>query len=166
MIRIALLSDTHSYLGEDAIKHLNDVDEIWHAGDVGDIEIIETLEAITKVRAVYGNIDDNVVRADLEKDEIFEVEKCKVWITHIAGYPTRYNKYARTRLPEIKPDIMICGHSHILKVIYDKEYNHLHLNPGAIGIYGRHQVRTILKFEIQDGKPINMRIVELPREGN
>ncbi len=163
MKNIILLSDTHSYYNDELEKHLKKADEIWHAGDIGNYSVIQSLAAFTKVRAVYGNIDDHGIRSMLPKDEIFELEGFKIWITHIGSYPPRYNKTIKSKLQTIEPSIFICGHSHILKVIYDKNINCLHLNPGAIGKHGFHKVRTMLAFTLNNGNIENMNILEYPR---
>ena len=145
---IAVISDTHHTLDKRIYKHLKNCDEIWHAGDIGSIEIIDELKTITKVRAVTGNIDNNILRSSLKEIELFRCEQVKVMITHIGGYPGRYAKGIKERLIEYEPDLFICGHSHILKVMYDKKLKIMHMNPGAIGDFGVHKVKTILKFSI------------------
>ena len=164
-MKIVLLSDTHSYI-DDAIKrHLKLADEIWHAGDIGSIELLDELEAIKPCRLVYGNIDDAKIRRACPREQIFEVDGQKVYMIHIGGYPPKYRHDLMEQFEKIKPDIFICGHSHILKVIYDKNKSCLHLNPGAAGTHGFHKVRTLLKFEINSGKLENMQIVELGKRG-
>ncbi len=163
MKKIILLSDTHSYYNQELEKHLSLADEIWHAGDIGNIEVINHLESFAKVRAVYGNIDDHILRSVFPKDLIFELEGFKVWITHIGSYPPKYNRKIKDQLNTIQPSIFICGHSHILKVIYDKKIECLHLNPGAIGKHGFHNVRTMLSFDLNKGKIENMSIIEYTR---
>jgi len=164
-MKIALLSDSHGYMKEDVLKHLKEVDEIWHAGDIGTLAVMKPLHDLTKVRAVWGNIDTPEVCSEYAKDLIWEMEGMKVWMTHIGGYPGRYPTAIKKKLLDIKPDIFICGHSHILKIIFDKELNLLHLNPGAIGQEGFHKMRTLLLFDIIDKKISNMRIVELGLRG-
>ena len=164
-MKIVLLSDTHNYLDDAIKKHLKKADEIWHAGDIGNIELLDELQAIKPIRAVYGNIDDAKIRKACPKEQFFEVDGQKIYMIHIGGYPPKYTTVLKQRLLELKPTIFICGHSHILKVIYDKNINCLHLNPGAAGIYGFHKVRTLLKFEINSGKLENMQIVELGKRG-
>lgn len=165
MKKIALISDTHSFLGEDVIKHLQDVDEIWHGGDVGDPNLIQQLEEIQTLRGVYGNIDAVEVRATLPLNNTFECEGVKVFMTHIGGYPGRYTKRVKLLLQEHKPDLYICGHSHICKVVRDKALNLLHMNPGACGHIGFHQFRTMLLFDCADGEIQNLRLVELGERG-
>lgn len=163
MKQIVLLSDTHSDIESKLEKHLSDADEIWHAGDIGSIKIIEYLNSFAKTRVVYGNIDDHNLRKEFEEDLIFQIEGFKVFMTHIGSYPPNYNQKIRAKLDLIKPSIFICGHSHILKVIYDKKKACLHLNPGAIGKHGFHKVKTCLKFKLSNGNITDMQIIEYPR---
>lgn len=163
MKKIILLSDTHSYYNSELEKHLLKADEIWHAGDIGSLDVTDQLSTFAKVRAVYGNIDDSSIRSVYPKDLIFDIEGFKVWMTHIGSYPPNYNAKIRPQLHDIKPSIFICGHSHILKVIYDKKLQCLHLNPGAIGKHGFHKVRTMLSFELNKGHIENMNIIEYSR---
>ena len=163
MKRILLISDTHGYIDDKILNYCQSVDEVWHAGDVGDIDVIDKIKKLKTLRAVYGNIDNNIIRKELQLDCRFNCENIKVWITHIGGYPGRYNKRISESLKSEKVDLFICGHSHILKVINDKEYNLLHINPGAIGKHGFHSKRTMVRFEI-DGKKIeNLEIIEFNR---
>ena len=152
MKKILLISDTHGYIDEKIIKYANQVDEIWHAGDIGDISVTDTLKTIKPLKAVYGNIDDQKIRSEFPLHNRFLCEKVDVWITHIGGYPKKYNSKIIDELRSNPPDLFICGHSHILKVINDKELNLLHINPGAIGKYGLHSVRTMVQFEINGDK--------------
>ena len=163
MKRIGLLSDTHSFLDERVKKHLKNCDEIWHAGDIGSFSVTDTLKTFAKIRVVYGNIDDNTIRTEFKRNLYFKCEKVNVMMTHIGGYPGRYDKKILPLIEQANPDLFICGHSHILKVIYDKKHKLLHMNPGAIGNFGIHTVKTILCFSI-DGKEIkDLRVVEFPR---
>ena len=159
--KILLLSDTHGYIDEKIISHTNYVDEVWHAGDIGDTRVIDSIKLLKPIKAVYGNIDSNEIRMMTEKNLIFESEGVRVVMTHIAGYPGRYNKNAIELIQKYNPNLFICGHSHILKVIQDKKYNHLHFNPGAAGIYGFHKKRTMLKFSLQKGTIKNLFVIEL-----
>jgi|TARA_B100000767_G_scaffold24949_1_gene21940 hypothetical protein len=161
---IAVISDTHHTLDKRIYKHLKNCDEIWHAGDIGSIEIIDELKTITKVRAVTGNIDNNILRSSLKEIELFRCEQVKVMITHIGGYPGRYAKGIKERLIEYEPDLFICGHSHILKVMYDKKLKIMHMNPGAIGDFGVHKVKTILKFSIVNKEIKDLKVIEIPRK--
>ena len=158
---ILLLSDTHGYIDKKIISYINNVDEVWHAGDIGDIRVIDKIKLLKPIKAVYGNIDSNEIRMMTEKNLIFESEGVRVVMTHIAGYPGRYNRSAIELIQKYNPNLFICGHSHILKVIQDKKYNHLHFNPGAAGIYGFHKKRTMLKFSLQKGTIKNLFVIEL-----
>ena len=161
MKRIGLMSDTHGYLDKSIFKYFADVDEIWHAGDVGGIKVIEDLEAFKPVRGVYGNIDDHVVRAAWPKFNRFNCEGMDILMTHIGGKPYRYSKDAYSQFVRKTPDVFICGHSHILLVQFDKKINSMWLNPGACGYKGFHKVKTILRFEIDKGAIQNMEAIEL-----
>ena len=165
MKKIGLLSDTHSYLDNAIFKYFEEVDEIWHAGDIGSMEVVEKLEAFKPLKAVYGNIDDAKIRRAFPLDLRFDCEGMDVWITHIGGYPGRYNKRTREALDLNPPDLFICGHSHILKIMPDKKYNLLHINPGACGNHGFHKVRTVVRFSIDNGKIVEMDVVELGKRG-
>lgn len=164
MKKIILLSDTHNSLDKRFTKHLQNADEIWHAGDIGDIKIIDQLRMYAKVRAVWGNIDNHIIRSEFKENLFFKCEGMKVMMTHIGGYPGRYSKKIISIIEQANPDIFISGHSHILKVIYDKKNNLLHMNPGAMGDYGIHKVKTILSFIIEDEKVKNLNIIEFPRK--
>ena len=163
MKKILLISDTHGYIDEKIIKYANKVDEIWHAGDIGDISVTDKLKQIKPLKGVYGNIDDQKIRAEFPLHNRFICEKVNVWITHIGGYPKRYNPKILEELKSNPPDLFICGHSHILKVINDKELDLLHMNPGAIGKYGLHRVRTMIQFEINGKKIENLSVIEFER---
>ena len=163
MTRIGLLSDTHSYLDPRVLEHFAEVDEIWHAGDIGSEDVLNRLEALKPVRAVFGNIDGQAIRVRTGRHQRFEIEGVSVWITHIGGYP---GKYAREVIPEIfrkPPQLFIAGHSHITKVMFDKTLNCLHINPGAAGVQGFHVLRTALRFRIENGKISDMEVFELDR---
>ncbi len=164
MTRIALLSDTHGFFDQRFKKHLLGVDEIWHAGDIGNLSVTDNLRDFASLRVVYGNIDDHKARREFSENLVFNCEKLKVWMTHIGGNPNCYRKGIREKLIEISPDIFICGHSHILRVAYDKKYKCWHLNPGAAGKHGFHKKQTMLKFEINEGNIQNMNLVELDRK--
>ena len=162
-MKILLLSDTHSFIDKQILKYVKQADEVWHAGDIGDLKVTDAISELKPLRAVYGNIDDNEVRNTFKLDEKFTLEGVSVWMTHIAGYPKKYNQRVREQLTYYSPKLVICGHSHILKVIYDKKFNHLHLNPGAVGKYGFHKVRTMLRFELTNGEIKNLEIIELEK---
>ena len=161
MKKIGLLSDTHGFLDDKVFEHFKDCDEVWHAGDIGTVEVADRLAAFKPLRAVYGNIDDDKLRVMFKQHERWMGEGVDVWMTHIGGYP---GKYAREVKPEIfmhPPKLFISGHSHILKVMYDKKLGTLHINPGAEGKYGFHNVRTLVRFEI-DGTDIrNLEVIEI-----
>ena len=163
MKKILLISDTHGYIDEKIVNYASKVDEIWHAGDIGDISLSDKLKKIKPLRAVYGNIDDQKIRAEFPLHNRFICEKVKVWITHIGGYPKRYNPKILKELKSNPPDLFISGHSHILKVINDKQLDLLHINPGAIGKHGLHRVRTMIQFEINDKKIENLSVIEFKR---
>lgn len=164
MVRIALISDTHSFIDEKALAHLQDVDEIWHAGDIGDQGVLQALPQEKILRAVFGNIDGMDLRAKYREEIFFDIEGVKVLMLHIGGSPPRYAKGIKEKIQTLKPHLFICGHSHICKVVFDKDLQCLYMNPGAIGIQGFHQVRTLLKFEIEGGKTKNLRVVELGKK--
>ena len=165
MIKIGLLSDTHSFLDEKIFDYFAEVDEIWHAGDIGDPQVIKQLADFKPVRAVYGNIDEPALRHQYPENAIFTVEGLKVFMTHIGGYPWRYNARVRKLIDEYQPKLYICGHSHILKVMPDPKRALLHINPGACGQHGFHQVRTIVRFTINDGKIEELQVIELGLRG-
>lgn len=161
MKRIGILSDTHSWWDEKYIHHFADCDEIWHAGDIGNGLIIDRLENICPVRAVYGNIDGQDIRQRFSEVLKFEIEECTVIMKHIGGYPGKYDCYIKNRLYNEKPDLFVAGHSHILKVQYDRLIDCMHINPGAAGKQGWQQVRTLIKLTV-DGKSIkDLEVIEL-----
>jgi putative phosphoesterase len=161
MKKILLLSDTHSYIDDQILKFVNQADEVWHAGDIGNLKVTDAIKELKPLRAVYGNIDDKDARSEFPLDNKFSLENVTVWITHIGGYPNRYNQRVREELAAKPPKIFITGHSHILKVQYDKKLNLLHLNPGAAGKHGFHKVRTMLRFELEKAAIKNLEIIEL-----
>ena len=160
---IGLLSDTHSHIDQKALDFFKNCDEIWHAGDIGELSIIEQLNSITKVRAVYGNIDNHKIRLDWPEFQIFTIGNYKVIMTHIGGYPNKYAPKIKALLQNEKPNLFISGHSHILKVINDKQLNLLHINPGAYGKSGFHKIRTAVRFVIADDKISDFEILEIQR---
>jgi uncharacterized protein len=160
-VRIALLSDTHNYLDPGIFKYFDGCDEIWHAGDIGTISICEQLAAIKPLKAVYGNIDGQDIRIQYPKDLRFNCEGMDVWITHIGGYPGHYSPLVKPEIFNHPPQLFICGHSHILKVIYDKKLGFLHINPGAAGNHGFHKVKTLVRFSIEAAAIKDLEIVEL-----
>ena len=165
MKKILLLSDTHSYIDDRILHYAEQADEVWHAGDIGDLKVTDTLKKVKLLRAVYGNIDDAEARKEFPLNAVFECEGMKVWITHIGGYPGKYPTRIKEGFMLYKPDVFICGHSHILKVQYDKQYQCLTMNPGAAGTHGFHQMRTMLRFEIVNGKMQNLEVIELEKRG-
>ncbi len=165
MKRIGLLSDTHGWLDPAVFEHFEACDEIWHAGDIGSLELADQLEAFRPLRAVYGNIDDQAVRLKYPEDQVFIVEDVKICMTHIAGRPGRYPKRVKELLRQEKPAVFICGHSHILKVMYDQAFQVLHINPGACGRQGLHTVRTLIRFDLSAGKIDGLEVVELGPRG-
>ncbi len=160
-MRIGLLSDTHGYLDGQLFDFFAECEEVWHAGDIGDAEVADRLEAFRPLRAVYGNIDAPELRHRFPEDLRFTVEGLDVWITHIGGYPGRYDKRVRSVMAEDPPGLFICGHSHILKVMPDKKYGLLHINPGAAGRQGFHHMRTAVRFTISEGKVSELELIEL-----
>lgn len=161
MKTIGLISDTHGFLDDSIYKHFEVCDEIWHAGDFGSIEIADQLSAFKPLRGVYGNIDGQDIRLSYPEHLKFRCEGMKVWMTHIGGYPGKYNPKIREELYKDPPGIFISGHSHILKVMFDKKINCLHLNPGAAGKQGWQKVRTLLRFCISEEKIYNLVVIEL-----
>jgi uncharacterized protein len=165
-MRICLLSDTHSHLDPKVFKYFDGCDEIWHAGDIGNAEVSDALKKLKPLRAVYGNIDGGILRKEFPEDLIFTLEGVKVYMTHIGGKPYVYPARIKVIIETEKPKIFICGHSHILRVEYDKKFNVLYLNPGAAGVHGFHKVKTLLRFDLQAGEIKNMEAIELgPRAG-
>ncbi|MCE2707331.1 MAG: YfcE family phosphodiesterase [Algoriphagus sp.] len=164
-LKIGLISDSHSYLDYQIGDYLQEVDEIWHAGDVGDPAILEILPKGKALRGVFGNIDDQAVQELFPEWQEFEVEGVKVAMTHIGGLPPRYAKGVKNKLLKMRPQVFVCGHSHICRVELDRELNCLYMNPGAVGQHGFHQMRTLLLFELDAGNIINLRVVELGKRG-
>ncbi len=165
MVKIGLLSDTHAWWDERYEKYFAECDEVWHVGDIGSIEVADRFEAFKPFRAVYGNIDGQELRRRYPQHLRFTIEGADVWMTHIGGYP---GKYAREVIPEIyrhPPNLFISGHSHILKVLYDRTLQCLHINPGAAGRYGFHKKRTLIRFTIEQGKFDNLEVIELAEQG-
>ncbi len=168
MKKIGLMSDTHSFLDPKVFKYFADCDEIWHAGDFGNMEIVEALEEFKPLRGVWGNIDGHKIRADFPEDLRFDCEGLPVFMTHIGGYPGKYNPRVREILKNNPPrnGLFICGHSHILKVIPDKTFGFLHINPGACGNEGWHKAKTLVRFSVENGKPGNLEVIEIGARGH
>jgi uncharacterized protein len=165
MKRIGLLSDTHGYLDERILFFLGECDEIWHAGDIGNIETARILAELKPFKAVYGNIDGNDLRAIYPKHQRFTCEDVDVWITHVGGARKHYPSEILGEFKIKPPKLFICGHSHILKVIYDDKFGMLSINPGAAGIQGFHQVRTLVRFTIESDKTKDLEVIELGKRG-
>ena len=163
MKKILLISDTHGYIDDRIIQYAKESDETWHAGDIGELKVVDELKKVTTLRAVHGNIDNSKIRAEYAENLRFKIEDMKIWITHIGGYPNKYNQRIRQEIYNDPPDIFICGHSHILKVINDNKLNLLHINPGAIGKHGFHHVRTMIRFKIIKSKIQNLEVIEFKR---
>ena len=161
MTRIGVLSDTHGYLDPRVLEHFAEVDEIWHAGDIGNAMVLQHLREFKPTRAVYGNMDSGDVRYSLSEFYRFRVEEVNVLMTHIGGYPGRYDASIRQHLFVRPPKLFVCGHSHILKVQYDKTLNMLYINPGAAGNHGFHKVRTLVRFAIDKGEFKDLEVIEL-----
>ena len=161
MKRIGLISDTHNYLDEAVFKHFDQCDEIWHAGDFGAVMIADALRKFKPLRGVYGNIDGKDIRSEFPEVLSFTCEEVKILMIHIGGYPGKYSPLAKAEIVSHHPKIFISGHSHILKIMYDKKFQCLHMNPGAAGKQGWHKVRTLIRFDI-DGIDIkNCEVIEL-----
>jgi uncharacterized protein len=165
MTKIGILSDTHGFLDEQVFSYFKDVDMIWHAGDIGTRDVTDKLKAFKPLAAVYGNIDGHELRAEFPEVQRILVEGCKIMIVHIAGAVGKYTAQVSKLIQHEKPDILVCGHSHIVKVMKDPKYGFLHINPGAAGTHGFHKVKTIIRFEIENGKPQKMELIELGKRG-
>ncbi|MEO0505019.1 MAG: metallophosphoesterase family protein [Bacteroidota bacterium] len=163
-MKILLLSDTHNHMDDTILKYAKGVDEIWHAGDMGDLSVTDALAEHAPVRGVYGNIDGDLVRREFPEHLRFMCEGVSVWMTHIGGYPGRYNIRVRDEIRRNPPKLFICGHSHILKVMNDKKLGLLHMNPGACGKQGFHQMRTMLRFSIEGENIKDLAVVELGKK--
>ena len=161
MKKILLLSDTHGHIDDRILKYVTDADEVWHAGDIGDLSVTDAIKKLKPLRAVYGNIDSTEARMEFPLHNRFMCENIDVWITHIGGYPGKYSPDIREIIKRNPPDLFICGHSHILKVMKDPKLNLLHINPGAAGRHGFHKVRTLVLMEVNGKKMENIRVVEL-----
>lgn len=161
MKKILLLSDTHSHIDDTIMKYVRQADEVWHAGDIGDLSVTDTIKKEKPLKAVYGNIDNAEARLEFPLNNRFFCEGVDVWITHIGGYPGKYNQAIREEINTNPPKLFICGHSHILKVMPDNKLNLIHMNPGAAGVHGFHQIRTMLRFEINGGNIQNLEVIEI-----
>jgi putative phosphoesterase len=164
-MRIGLMSDTHSYLDPRVLEAFADCDEVWHAGDLGTAAVAEEIERVKPLKAVWGNIDGPELRGRFPEELRWRCEGVSFFMLHITGYPGRWSKGLAQKLRADPPDVVIGGHSHILKIVRDPKLGLLHLNPGACGHHGFHQMRTVLRFEVKDGKLAGMQIVELGLRG-
>lgn len=161
MKRIGLISDTHGFFDENIVKYFANCDEIWHAGDFGTTEVIQSLEKIKPLRGVYGNIDGQDIRSQFPEVTIFMCEDVKVMMKHIGGYPPKYNAESKKLIRAHQPQLFISGHSHILKIMYDEKLYCLHINPGAAGKQGWHQTRTLVRFAIAGKSITDCEVIEL-----
>ena len=160
-MRIGLLSDTHGYIDDRILHHLSPCDEVWHAGDIGDFKVTDAIASVKPLVAVHGNIDDQLIRRDFPEHQHIERGGCRIWMTHIGGRPGRYAKGIRSGLLQHRPDVFVCGHSHLLLVQSVKDWGGIHLNPGAAGIQGFHRIRTLLRFTLSNGKLTAPEVIEL-----
>ena len=163
MKKILLLSDTHGHVDDHIIKYVKESDEVWHAGDIGTTQVTDTISNLKPLRAVFGNIDNHELRLSFPGELLFEIEDMSIYMTHIGGRPGRYAKGISEKIKSIKPKIFICGHSHILKIQFDKVNQLLFINPGAIGKHGFHKVRTMVRFVIDKRDIKNMEVIEVKR---
>lgn len=163
MQKILLLSDTHGFIDDKILKYVKQADQVWHAGDIGNLEVTDAIKALKPLKAVYGNIDGATIRTEFPEDIRFKCEGVDVWMIHIGGYPNHYNPKIQERIKKNPPKLFICGHSHILKVKWDRTLNLLHINPGAAGQYGIHTVRTMLRFVIDENEIRDLEIIEIEK---
>lgn len=166
MKKIGIISDTHGFLDRKVFDYFKDVDEIWHAGDIGTTAVTDELKKFKPLRAVYGNIDGTELRAEFPLEQKIEIEGCRIYMVHISGAVGKYNKEVVASIQNFKPNILICGHSHICKVMRDEKYNLLYMNPGSAGISGFHKIKTLLRFAIEKGIPKNLEVIELGLRGS
>ena len=162
-MKIGVLSDTHAVLHPQLMDFFAPCNQIWHAGDIGSMEVLHTLKQWKPLQAVYGNIDGKDIRGETQEYLFFEAEQAKVLLMHIGGRPPKYNSHSQLLIERHKPTIFVCGHSHILSVCYDKNYKLLYINPGAAGNYGFHKAITFLRFDLEQGKPANLEVFHLDR---
>ena len=163
MKKILLLSDTHGHVDDHIIKYVKESDEVWHAGDIGTTQVTDTISNLKPLRAVFGNIDNHELRLSFPEELLFECEDMNIYMTHIGGRPGRYSKGVSEKIKSLKPKIFICGHSHILKIQFDKVNQLLFINPGAIGKHGFHKVRTMVRFVVDKSDIKNMQVIEVKR---
>ncbi len=165
MTKVGLISDTHGFLDSAVFRYFAECDEIWHAGDIGEASVIDQLSAFKPTKAIFGNIDGTAIRSFIPEHLVFECDGLKVVMTHIGGYPGRYSTVARQLIYQNKPKLFICGHSHILKVMFDAQNQLLHINPGAAGNHGWHTVKTLVRFAINEGNIQDLEVIELGTRG-
>ena len=166
-MNVGILSDTHGYLDPQIADYFSSCEEIWHAGDIGTIRVLDALNEIAPVKAVYGNVDGHQIRLIYPEDLVIRAGKLKIFLTHIAGKPGKYNPRVRSILTREKPDIIICGHSHILKITKDPVFdNLLYINPGAAGRHGFHHQKTVVRMSIDNGIIANLEVIELGKRGS
>lgn len=165
MKKIGLISDTHGFLDERVFKYFEEVDEVWHAGDIGTIELLDELKKFKPTIAVFGNVDGGALRQDCDETILMQRNGLKVLMTHIAGKPPRYNRTVLGLIKQHRPNVLVCGHSHILKVEFDKVNQVLFMNPGASGNHGFHKMKTLLRFSVVDGRVKDLEVVELGKRG-
>lgn len=166
MKRILLLSDTHGYIDDRILHYVGEADEVWHAGDIGVPAVTDKIKALKPLKAVFGNIDDHEIRKEFPLNQRFLCEGLDVWITHIGGYPNKYSPAVKEEINKNPPGLFICGHSHILKVMNDKNLQLLHMNPGAAGKHGFHKKRTMLRFKVEDKNIFDLEVIELSDSKN
>ena len=164
-MKIGLLSDTHSWIHPSIFDYFANCDEIWHAGDIGSIDTADSLVSFKPLRAVYGNIDNSIVRAAFKENLRFRIDEKNIWMTHIGGTPGNYSPKVRNEIYDKPPDIFVCGHSHIAKVMHDKKAGLLYINPGAAGYSGFHKFMTIIRFQIDGNDIHDMDLIELGERG-
>lgn len=164
MQKILLISDTHGFIDDKILKYVKQADQVWHAGDIGDLEVTDAIKKLKPLKAVYGNIDNALIRTEFPEELRFHCEGVDVWMLHIGGYPPRYTPKVKEQIKNNPPKLFICGHSHILKVKWDKSLNLLHMNPGAVGLYGIHSVRTMLRFTIDKDQIKDLEIIEIEKK--
>lgn len=161
MMKIGLISDTHGFLDERVFHHFKHCDEIWHAGDIGENEVLSRLQTFKPTKAVFGNIETAALQKELPEYLEIKKEGVRTLMIHIGGRPGRYAKGVKDLILKYRPNLFICGHSHILKVMMDRDLDVLYMNPGAAGKHGFHQMRTMLRFDLKEGQIKNLEVIEL-----
>jgi uncharacterized protein len=164
-MKIGLISDTHGWIHPSLFDHFAGCDEIWHAGDIGNIQTADLLAAFKPLRAVFGNIDDSIIRKTFKESLRFKIEEMKIWMIHIGGIPGNYSPKVKSEIYSNPPDIFICGHTHIAKVIFDKRAGSLYINPGASGFNGFHKYMTAIRFQIDGQKIHDLQVIEMGERG-